>query len=378
VYSLGIPKALPDELIDSYILRFERLTGHRSKALADLQRNAALRTSPFRPVGGRGNVWEGDATLDLSRQEKIRLSMLELYAPAAATQNDASGREFDKSYHLWELKENLAHCYMCTAEDTDRFGYSYWRRQPQVRCNIYCPKHGFTIVDRCNHCGACFNNDTLPAVECRVCKNALGATIDPKSILNSESDVFDRISRCVDGLLSGSFRGTLRLNLLQSEVRSTVKCRTPNSFNNVAHQICQLVSLERLRDLDLDPSRKPMFGWPAIYLSGGWGQSSSTLESVLVSVFGESQSLDGYWGSSTDSQKHGRGKPYLLDRAFLRALYTSSSWGEANDRLCLSSMHVRKMVAPYPGLKRRIEAFRKRRSSAASTTSSSRRGELPK
>ena len=361
VHSLGTPKPLPDELIDSFILRFERLTGHRSRALSHLDRNAALRTSPFGSAGGRSNVWDAGATLDLSRREKVRLSMLELYVPASANRCEISTRELGRSFDLWELKESLAHCYLCTSEDIERYGYSYWRRQPQVRCNTYCFRHGFTILDRCQLCGARFRNDALPAIMCRVCRSPLDATVEAKSMSDSESYVFERIARSVEGLLSGLFGGSLRLDLLQEEVRSAVKCRTPNSYNNVAHQICKFVGLDRLRALGLDPTTKPMFGWPAIYLDGGWGQTSSTLESVLVSVFGDSQSLDRYWGSSTDSQKHGRGKPYLLDRAFLRALYNSSSWGEAHDRLGLSSMHVRRMVAPYPGLKRRIELFRKRR-----------------
>jgi hypothetical protein len=260
-----------------------------------------------------------------------------------------------------EIRATPAHCVCCTEEDLS-CGHSYWRRQLQVRANIYCLKHGFTVLSGCPCCGVAFSNDHLPALSCLNC----GASLMVDTVFEPETPaarvVFHRIARATAGLLSGQLPGLLDLDRIRARVSGSVYCRTAGNYNNVARRIRETVGRRTLAAIGLDPDQPPQLGWPAIYLNGTFGRVSPSLELILFGVFGETDKMREYW-CRTDNAGLGTGHAawHLLDRRFLRALYHSARWPEAFQFLQLSDDTARRVYLNYPGLRGRIETFRRRR-----------------
>jgi len=356
------PLPLPDELIDSYIIRAESLGGYKTKALDSLSRNRLLRLNPFVRAGGSDTVWNSPLFDGFCDSQKVNLSMLRLFLPKA--ENEERPRSWFLKSHAdaEELRPSLAHCVLCTQIDIAERGYSYWRRQPQVRCNQYCSKHGFMIVDACSVCGVPLRNDQLPETHCAVCESSLIPDSGSTRRTATEKLIFQRISVATDYLLSDLRSGHFDITPILKTTELSVPSRTPGYFNNVARFICNRIARDRLRQLTLDPFERPTFGWPSVYLSGHWPRKSPNLELFLYGVFGDVSDADQYWKlPMLDERKLFSGQPHLLDIDVLRRLYKASSWADGYSQQDKCSNQIRRMIAPYPGLKQRIEAFRRRR-----------------
>jgi hypothetical protein len=260
-----------------------------------------------------------------------------------------------------EIRTTPAHCVCCTEEDLSG-GYSYWRRQFQIRANIYCLKHGFTVLSGCPCCGVAFSNDHLPGLRCRHCDASLmvDSSFEPET--PAARVVFHRIARAAAGLLSGHLSGLLDLDRIRARVNSSVRCRIAGNYNNVARRISEAVGRRTLAAIGLDPYSPPQLGWPAIYLNGRFGRCSPSIELMLFGVFGETAKIQEYWCRTDRAQAES--EPFswnMLNGRFLRAIYHSADWSQVSVNLQRSCSRTREVYGNYPGLKERVDNFRSRR-----------------
>ena len=147
--------------------------------------------------------------------------------------------------------------------------------------------------------------------------------------------------------------------------RDLVPSRTPGQFNNTARYLCDAVGRDLLSRLKADPQTKPNYGWPAIYLSGHWYRRSPNLELLLFGAFGTSERVKDLWSLRDAGRKRKFGNAALLDTEFLRQAYKNNSLADRARSLEVSVSHYNLMISPYPGLGKRILAFRRRRKKRA-------------
>lgn len=362
------PLALPDETIDCFLLRFERLQGFPTTTLATLARDPRVRINPFGQSSGHKRTWGSIALAGFDDDRKIDLSMARLFQPVSFLGGVPRPHEHMSYKDAREIRTTPAHCVCCTKEDLS-CGYSYWRRQFQVRANIYCLEHGFTVLSGCPSCGVAFSNDHLPGLSCSSC----GASLMVDTVFEPETPaarvVFHRIARATTGLLSGKLTGALDLDRIRARANSMVSCRTSGHYNNVARYICERVGRRTLAAIGLDPGEPPQLGWPAVYLSGRFGRSSPSIELMLFGVFGETDRIQEYWCRTERAQAEFELFAWhLLDGRFLRCLYHSADWPQASLRVQRSLDTTQKVYQNYPGLTERIGRFRKRRAVARANT----------
>lgn len=355
------PLALPDETIDCFLLRFERLQGFPTTTLATLARDPRVRINPFGLSSAHTRTWGSAALNGFDDSRRIDLSMARLFQPISFRGGVPRSHEHMSYKDVREIRTTPAHCVCCTEEDLSG-GYSYWRRQFQICANIYCLKHGFTVLSGCPCCGVAFSNDHLPGLRCRHCDASLmvDSSFEPET--PAARVVFHRIARAAAGLLSGHLSGLLDLDRIRARVNSSVRCRTAGKYNNVTRRICEAVGRRTLAAIGLDPYSPPQLGWPAIYLNGKFGRSSPSIELMLFGVFGETAKLEEYWCRTECAQTESKLFAWhLLDGRFLRTIYHSADWPQASLRLQRSYDWARTVYHNYPGLKERVNKFRGRR-----------------
>ena len=367
------PLPLPDESIESFLVRSSRLAHVAGTGGFSAASIPSIRIDPFGRSSRQRAVWRSETLEHLESSEREALSYYDFFKPfiEAKLPFGANDKEVAKvlfrgdgvpKYCAEELKNDPAHCVRCTEEDVENRGYSYWRRKHQLRCNRLCLKHRAWTMSACPNCLSPFRFDCLPALECPRCSNDLR---DSEHLLGDGGqcmEIFARVAHCVDLIFDGQIRNSLHLERFGMHVQSVVPCRTAGAFNNVARRLRQEVGEDLLRELHIHPAVRPFFGWPASYLSGQWTDARPTFELVLFSTLGIGLREDDYWLRNDEStQRNRHGEFGVLDYKFLRAMYRSRSWSDAADRLSMSREYASKAYGTYPGLKTRIESFRKLR-----------------
>lgn len=356
------PIPLDDELVDSYLVRIERDTGCAAPGLSTLEKERRFRICPNIGVGRWPVVWGSLCSMDLDDDSWRRLFMAGLLEPNAKW---VKGRAWCHVPRINrnELKAQLAHCVLCTEKGISDYGYSYWRRQHQVRCNIYCPEHGFTIVDRCHSCGTQFSNELLPEAYCGLCGAYLLDGYPARSFRHSEEEIFRKIALAVRFLLSDVPRGYFNHDLIAAAINEQVACRVPGYFNNVARHLCNEIDPRRISEIELDPRRRPHFAWPAIFMNRRWPVVSPTFELVLFGLFGDMKAMRDCWSGErvpevATFQRLPQG--LQLDIETLRKVYHAKRWDLRDPLLGLPSTQLRLLDKPYPGFKERVKNFHQR------------------
>lgn len=265
--------------------------------------------------------------------------------------------------HLSNLKQKLSFCPLCVKADHDQLGFSYWRLSHQVRCNELCETHLCWLIDACPHCNQPTLDSQLPQLNCISCG---GDFADACQHLDIHDDAVEELARIASAsrlLVAGQIRDSLDLDCIRREIRQRVRCRLPGQFNNVARFALERLGHDRLSRLEMHPWMPPTLGWPAIYLGGRWLDASPLIELLLFGLFGSGEDARSYWSGPSE---HSTSNPLLpaiqLDMRFLRHLYHADTWGEAYENAGLSAYHAINVCSALPGLKRRINDYRRRRS----------------
>jgi len=364
------PVPLPDEFLISFLIRGERLHGRDSTVSQLALRNHRIWTTPYGHNHHHRRVWDFVKSLRTGASELESLSFLDFFQPFERngySRRPCRGRRLSYERvtrrHLGSLKSRLAFCPLCTQEDCEQLGISYWRRTHQVRCNEVCEKHLYLLLDTCPHCDRPFPELELPQPSCRLCGGDLiDTSIHPEKLQEPIEELL-RIAVASRLLVTGAVRQSLDLDQVRRVVRQRVRCRVPRRFNNVARFVLERLGRDRLDRLGIHPWKAPTLGWPAIYLSGRWPNASSLIELVLFGLFGDDNHVHSYWTGPGELIAANPHRPALqLDLGFLRNMYRAKSWGEAYENAGLSPSHASNICSAYPGLKQRIEDFRRRRS----------------
>lgn len=356
------PIPLEDELVDSYLVRIERIAGCGLLALSALQKDRNFRVCPNIGATRWSAVWGPLCLMDLDDDSWERLFMLRLLEPNAKWVNGSAWCYVPRTYRN-ELKAQLAQCVLCTEKDISDFGYSHWRQQHQVRCNICCPEHGFTIVDRCHSCETPFSNELLPEASCNLCGAYLLDGYHAQPFRDSEEEIFRKIAWAVRFLLSDAPRGYFNHDLIAATINERVACRVPGLFNNVARHLCNSFHPQRISELGFDPKCSPYFAWPAIFMNKRWPVVSPTFELVLFGLFGDMKSMREYWSGERLPEV---GSNFRLPQELhfnveiLRKLYHAERWCLRHLKLGLPAPQLRPLAKPYPGLKERVLDFHQR------------------
>lgn len=355
------PIPLEDEVIDSFVIRSEKLSGFSPKPISPEKRQL-LRIHPMINAAGHDRFWQNPSVLELSESDHRRLSMLSLFSCDAKTTKTLKPWFFATNDDAADTRASLAHCVRCTENDIANRGYSYWRREHQIPPNLYCLEHGFTIVDQCQHCGSKLDCNELPQPVCRSCGQPLLReevnSASPESI-----KIFERVALACKEILVGKLRGRLDLAVIGAIVEDGVPCRTKGQFNNVSRVLCHKLGRPLLSKVGADPNTRPTYGWPAIYLSGNWHRRSPTFELLLFGVFGSKQKMKMLWG---DTSKNSHGKHTTtknLDSDLIRSFYKGKNTLERERLAAMKSDALYAAISPYPTLAKRAKAYRKRRAS---------------
>ena len=364
-----IPSPLPDECIDSYLIRC-RLLGNRLKTRRNRALGYSIRFDPTFYGTAHRNVWDHGIVGALDEKSKIRLSFLNLALPFLQTSIDRkrqSGSSIFKYRTVPQsfaslLRQELAMCTECTNEDHHQSGYSYWRREAQVSLCILCPKHAIPYVTRCPQCSSDFGNVALPSLTCRSCGFDLNAFEQQMKIEDKQRSAFLRISITVRLMLDGVIKMPLELNRVRARSEQAVRCRTPGHYNNIARYIRMVLGDDYLQAISANPTESPTFGWPAVYLGNEWSDTNPTLELVLFGVFGSEEHIDSFWqGAASNKKKSLSVIPRKLNKRLLKAVYRGKTWSETAELAGENVFSAGVAYGCYPGLKGRAEEFRKRR-----------------
>lgn len=365
----SLAKPLPDESIDSFVLRSSRLGCASPKLLDTLAKDPRVRINPYGKSAAHRAVWHAGYLDGLSADEKDALSYANLYRPFSRPRSQlrtGSPSPFSYEYvtkiDVGEIRDGFAQCPFCTQEDIAKLGFSYWRRSRQVNCNRFCLRHNCWTVSACPACGTPFLNNELPELQCSNCFTDYTAALVGKAHIPDDVQPFAQLSVAATGLLSGRIKQPLDLGRIHAIIEDTVKCRTPGCFNNVARSIRHRLGDTFLKQICMHPAEKPNYGWPATYLARAWHRSNPTIELLLFATFGDAARLDRLWsGNIGENEDESRQPAIHLDNDYLRVLYHSRTWGDAYSVLQREPSAARHHFKCYPGLRKRIQRFRKMR-----------------
>lgn len=375
----GVPFPLPDESVESFLVR-SKLLNQTSEYLGSVPTiTASARIDPCGRSIVQEKIWQLPALVQLNEEDRIALSYHDFFKPFIEAKKpfgdsgDSARRILFRGggvpkYCAEEIKVAPAFCPQCTATDIEQRGYSYWRRMHQIRCNLVCAVHRSWLLLACPYCEQPFLFGQLPSQRCRCCGQSLFKTDSGSGYDEAMADVFFRVALCIELIFSGGIQRSLDIEKMGKHIHSKVPSRIPNTFNNVARRVCNTVDESVLCTLGVHPSVRPNFGWPATYLSGRWYETRPTFDLLLFGVFGYGLHIDEYWCRERPQKMDGRSfQQGKLDYEFLRRLYRAKNWSAAAESMSISLSHASKVYGSYPGLKSRVDGFRKRRDAVGRT-----------
>lgn len=224
-----VPQA--DELLDSIVYRFHRLSGRRKVAETLSALFGVNQRTPPRLMCTR--LSHMAALLPMSvcpdAEELVRRHTL---LPALG--RHFNGEQFRSAItgclssvsvgtpkicagHQTVFHSNFACCPMCVAEEQEQLGFAYWHRSHQLDGVATCHRHGCDLISRCQYCRRAIHaagSDELPQRQCRACgRNTLPVHGHDTSV--------GRLARLAHEALHGPLRGTDQVGLLQAVLEVT-------------------------------------------------------------------------------------------------------------------------------------------------------------
>ncbi len=158
------------------------------------------------------------------------------------------------------VKQTPSHCAICTQQDLETLGYSYWRRTPQIVGVKMCPTHRVMLSDDCATCHAEWGPDCPPTNTCAHC----GATVVPGDVFDNSSrhKVLLRFAEAVEAIFVGRITGPMT----SKTIRGRIKKLFPESDKVLARRLTQFfldtAGPEYLAELDLGIGATNKFPWP--------------------------------------------------------------------------------------------------------------------
>lgn len=194
------PTPLPDELLDSVVYRYHRLSGNShprhtieafygqagscipkllSNGIRQLHARlpAALFASADDLIHGITMVPAFGAVLDQRQMSAVRYASLEVGPLGQNVHYRSATRVMHPQLHC---------CPMCVGEEMEKLGVAYWHRSHQLHGVKVCHQHGCDLIAACPYCDAPINRQgsmSLPQPHCAACHKPLFAVFRQPAIV---------------------------------------------------------------------------------------------------------------------------------------------------------------------------------------------------
>lgn len=158
------------------------------------------------------------------------------------------------------IKRTPSHCAICTQQDLDTLGYSYWRRTPQIVGVKMCPTHRVMLSDDCVTCHADWDPNYSPTDTCVHC----GAAVLPGDAFDNSSKhkVFLRFAEAVEAIFVGRITGPMTAKAIRRRISKLI----PESEQVLVRRLSQIfldtAGPEYLAELGLSIKATDKFPWP--------------------------------------------------------------------------------------------------------------------
>lgn len=181
------PVPLPEELLDSVVYRYQRLSG-ASNPVATIEHLFGKKAivAPKLLTNSIDIFWERAAQkLFLDADDLInRLTLLPAFGAildksqmrsARHASHEGLGVGMGPLYRspIRVIESDLQSCPMCVNEELDRLGVAYWHRSHQLDGVKVCHRHGCDLHSACRHCSHPIRRPRsmdLPQPFCQSCK----------------------------------------------------------------------------------------------------------------------------------------------------------------------------------------------------------------
>lgn len=219
------PNPQEDELLDSVVYRYHRLSGHAS--LCDTMETlfGIREFKTPRLISGRIDwlMEELSSHTSMDTERLLRrhslLPALGRHFPEKRIQSavaesrrspriGTSGIYFQGNQTV--LSEYFQCCPMCVTEDMQNLGFAYWHRSHQLNGVATCHRHGCDLVSHCPRCNAPIHmpkSTELPSDRCAKCGTTQFAAF-------SHGEAVFRLANLAHEALSGAIHGTNQVHLL--------------------------------------------------------------------------------------------------------------------------------------------------------------------
>lgn len=366
-----LPYPLENETSSSYCSRLARLNHGKGYVRANVYRT--MKAEPARPVfGGFGQLNRFLLSHDIELETYSRTSMLPFFKPFTApalytviqehalTHAESVGHLMPRTF-LRCIAESPKICLSCVESDVDRLGFSYLRRQHQIICNLVCERHSEKLLSRCPSCEAPIVHEGIPLLRCVSC----GASPRSATLTEFESSeqltALTRIAQAVTDIFAGRIVGNINLPSYLMSAEAPVSQQAVMSAR-LAENCLRRYGPRYLLEQQMHPTRKPHFGWPAVYVSGGGGGSHPVMELLLHGADPATRSSDELWGEVAGSyQRQGSHSNSAIDLSVLKAVFRYMTVMEAVIVCDVQYTTLADFVRTYPLLSEKLDRMRARR-----------------
>jgi hypothetical protein len=222
-----------------------------------------------------------------------------------------------------------------------------------------CDTHEALLETKCLECGEAIVVNGIVQLRCSSCNASVHPRPADTAFSASAIQAFRSMANTITRIFSGDIKGSLNLDHFVSGSDRRAKQRDIGRLN-LSAQLRRLFGLDWLGSIELNPYRKPTYGWPSIYVNRYWGTSDPSMELLLACILAEGNASGEFWLNRrrTYPTRWHAGLP-LLDGSTVKQLLrgvlprTIESSTELHKRFIHGVLHA------FPDLERRYWIARK-------------------
>ena len=179
---------------------------------------------------------------------------------SATTEHVNVGQCLSFGMSMTKIKTSPSFCPACAADDLEYFGFSHWRRAPQVVGVNCCTVHSTALCDQCPSCHAPWSTFDFPSTNCPSCDLRLL----PKE--HSTTEVFGavqyRFAEAVEGVFAGRITGPMTSQCIRSRIFDVLPGPNRVLGDALSRLFMETARPAYLKELGLHFSESDMMPWP--------------------------------------------------------------------------------------------------------------------